>query len=130
MKVFLYRLVQLTWGFPQSLLGLLLLLKFRKAPHHSYKGSIVTNWPKRGGISLGMFTFVEDRLGRQESVQKHEYGHTIQSLVLGPFYLLIVGIPSYIWANLPYYVNKRKRNRIPYNRFIIEKSADRLGGNL
>ena len=28
----------------------------------------------------------------------HEYGHTVQSMILGPFYLLAVGLPSIIWA--------------------------------
>lgn len=129
MKVFLYRLAQLTWGLPQSLGGLILYLKYRNSPHHIYKGSIVTNWPKRGGISLGMFTFIENKDGRQEYIKRHEYGHTIQSLILGPLYLIVVGIPSFIWANIPYFINKRKRKHIAYNSFIVEKTADKLGGN-
>lgn len=129
MKVFLYRFLQLSWGLPQSIGGFLLYLRYIKAPHYSYKGSIVTNWPKKGGISLGMFTFVEDRKGRQEYVSKHEYGHTIQSLILGPLYLIIVGVPSFIWANIPYFRNKRERKHIAYNSFIVEKLADKLGGN-
>jgi hypothetical protein len=48
-----------------------------------------------GAISLGMFIFtftphVSDRLVR------HEYGHSIQSMVLGPLYLLMIGIPSMV----------------------------------
>ena len=129
MKVLIYRIIQLTWGLPQTLVGFIIFLKYRNCPHHTYKGAIVTNWTQRGGISLGMFIFVEERINRQEYIQKHEDGHTIQSLILGPFYLLIVGIPSFAWANLPYFEEKRRSKHIPYNDFIVEKIADKLGGN-
>lgn len=129
MKVFLYRLLQLTWGLPQSLVGLCLFIKYRKCPHQNYKGSIVTNWPLSGGISLGMFTFIENHKGRKEYIRKHEYGHTIQSLILGPLYLIVVGIPSFTWANLGYFRKKRIKNHTAYNSFIVERSADYLGGN-
>ena len=130
MKCFLYRLIQCTWGLPQTLAGFILFIKYRKTKHISFKGSIVTYWPKKGGISLGMFTFVEDRLGRQVEVQNHEYGHTIQSLILGPLYLIVVGIPSFIWCNLPYFRKKRQLKHISYNSFFVEKNADWIGGNL
>ena len=130
MKLFFYRFIECTWGFPQSLLGFFLYLIYRKSPHTSYKGSIVTYWPKKGGISLGLFTFIENYSGRKDYLQRHEYGHTLQSLILGPFYLLIIGLPSYIWANLPYFIKMRKEKNIPYNSFFTEKNADLLGGNL
>lgn len=129
MKTFFYRLFQLTWGLPQTLVGFVLFLKYRKSPHYTYKGAVVTNWPRNGGISLGMFTFIEKHKGRQEYIQKHEYGHTLQSLILGPLYLFVVGIPSFTWANLPYFAKKRATKNIPYNSFIVEKTADMLGGN-
>lgn len=31
---------------------------------------------------------------------RHEYGHTRQSRRLGPVYLLIIGVPSIIWAGI------------------------------
>ena len=33
----------------------------------------------------------------------HEYGHTIQSLIFGPLYLIVMGIPSTLWGFLPYF---------------------------
>ena len=125
----LYRLIQLTWGLPQTLLGSLLYLRYRRCPHAVYRGAIVTGWPRHGGISLGMFIFIENDGGRDKYIIRHEYGHTLQSLVLGPFYLIFVGIPSFICANLPAFERKRRRGHIPYNSFIVEKTADRLGGN-
>lgn len=39
----------------------------------------------------------------------HEYGYTIQSLIFGPLYLIIIGIPSTLWGFLPYFQNKRNK---------------------
>jgi hypothetical protein len=53
-----------------------------------------------GSVSLGMFTFViTDKNGKPyPGHAAHEYGHTFQSLILGPLYLIAVGIPSSLWA--------------------------------
>ena len=52
-------------------------------------------------------------------------GHTIQSLILGPLYLIVIGIPSTMWAFL--FEKKRKDEQIPYGAFFAEKWANRLG---
>ena len=129
MKILLYRILQLTWGLPQSLMGFFLYQKYRHFRHSTYKGAIVTRWPQHGGVSLGMFIFVEPFRDREEYVIRHEYGHTIQSLILGPLYLIFIGIPSFFWANTPYFTKLREKGHIAYNSFIVEKLADRLGGN-
>lgn len=131
MKLFLYTLLQLTWGLPQTLLGFLLFLVHLKNPHHYYKGAITTEWNSSGGISLGLFIFIPNtsfkRVNRQK-VTSHEYAHTIQSLLLGPSYLIIIGVPSFIWANFPYFVQKRKKSTIHYSSFYTERWADHLAG--
>lgn len=33
-----------------------------------------------------------------EKTIKHEYGHQLQSYILGPLYLLIIGLPSGLWC--------------------------------
>ncbi len=55
----------------------------------------------------------------------HEYGHTIQSLILGPLFLIIIGIPSALWAFFG--GRKRKEKQIPYGAFFTEKWANNLG---
>jgi hypothetical protein len=55
---------------------------------------------------------------------KHEYGHAIQSRILGPLYLIIIGIPSIIWAALYGSIIPRYKNN--YYRFYTEKWADKL----
>ena len=57
----------------------------------------------------------------------HEYGHTIQSLVLGPLYLIIIGIPSTLWGFLPHYHTKRRTKGISYFSFFTEAWANSLG---
>ena len=55
----------------------------------------------------------------------HEYGHTVQSLILGPLYLFVIGIPSTLWGFLG--GRKRRDEQIPYGAFFTEKWANSLG---
>lgn len=57
----------------------------------------------------------------------HEYGHTIQSLLLGPLYLACVGLPSFMWARLPGFKRLRRKKALSYYAVWPEKAADRLG---
>ena len=57
----------------------------------------------------------------------HEYGHTIQSLLLGPLYFIIIGIPSTLWGFLPLLAKKRKEEGLSYFSFFTEKWANGLG---
>ena len=134
MKTVLYRLWQCTWGLPQTLLGGALFLRHRRAPHRTYRGAVVTQWPSRGGISLGMFVFVPAAQGEGEAaaararrVLLHEFGHTLQSLLLGPLYLPVIGVPSFLWCNLPALRRRRKERGISYYAFYTERWADAWG---
>lgn len=123
-----YTLLQLTWGLPQTLLGLILFCKNIRRPHERYLSCIETNWKSMGGISLGLFIFTPDRSAANSGkIRVHEYGHTIQSLLLGPLYLPFVGIISYTWANLPCFKRLRKEKRIPYTACFVEAWASKLG---
>ena len=128
MKRTLYVIIQLTWGLSQTLLGLVLYLKNLSRPHEKYLSCINTHWKSGGGISLGLFIFTPDaKTPNYEKIRVHEYGHTIQSLILGPLYLPFIGIISYTWANLPYFKRLRKEKRIPYTACFVEAWASRLG---
>jgi len=94
------------------------------------------------GITLGNFInislygkidgdFKDDLLGRQTQRQlfMHEYGHTIQSQMLGLSYLFIIGIPSLISA-----ANNKEIENDPYSAsthdyFFSETWANRLAAN-
>lgn len=120
---FIYCLLQLSWGLFQSLPGLILMLSTRKnCRHYWYRGSYVTHWKHPGGISLGMFIFISN-----DSLLVHEYGHSIQSLILGPLYLLVIGLPSLLWANSHWCIRHRQKNHLPYSFLYTERWADSLG---
>ena len=129
MKRFLYTLCQLTWGLPQTLAGFFVFLLNIRSTHYVRRGAVVTEWRLSSGLSLGLFVFVGAGLDRRQKSRTlaHEYGHTIQSQILGPFYLLAVGLPSVIWAGLPCFVRLRGERGIPYSRLYCESWADRLG---
>ncbi len=132
-KVFLYRLCQCTWGLPQTLLGLLVFLAHRKEKHYVCHGAVVTECERDLNISLGLFVFIRKSVdsgkkgGRQPDMLAHEYGHTIQSLLLGPLYLPVIGVPSWLWCNIPNLRKLRKKKKISYHSFYTEKWADYLG---
>ena len=138
MKIFFYRLWQCTWGILQTIVGFVLFLTHIKEKHYSYHGAIVTVWESSVSISLGLFVFVsrvsfytkkfEEQLSEQEIYDRtlvHEYGHTIQSLILGPLYLFIIGISSSLWGFL--FAKMRREKQIPYGAFFSEKWANALG---
>lgn len=124
-----YTILQCTWGLLQTLVGLCLYIKHIKYPHSYYHGCIRTAWPKRGGVSLGLFIFVDQKdVNRpHQKLSAHEYGHTIQSLLLGPLYLLVIGLPSFTWSK--YYMKNVKSKGLSYDDFWIEKWADQLGNH-
>ncbi len=126
MLTLLYIAVQCTWGCIQSLMGFVLYVFYFRREHGFYKGSVVTYWPRGGGVSLGMFVFLGHG-SREKRLLLHEYGHTVQSLILGPLYLPVVGIPSFLWAGLPACRKMRRQKGISYYSFYPEKWADHLG---
>ncbi len=136
----LYVIWQCTWGFLQTLMGFAVFVFHAKCKHFLYHGAVFTVWENSASVSLGLFVFVSKRpsFARKhkdkytenqlfDMLVVHEYGHTIQSLILGPLYLIIVGIPSSTWAGMPYLVQKRKREGISYFDFFTESNANYLG---
>ena len=120
-----YNTAQWTWGLPQTLAGAILYLRHRDKEHFEYNGAKATVWDRAEGVSLGKFIFVPK--GGSEFLLDHEYGHTIQSLALGPLYLLLVGAPSFLWNRLPYFERKRKKTGKSYYEAVFEKTANQLG---
>lgn len=75
-----------------------------------------------GSITLGSYIFLSPRA--TDTTVRHEWGHTRQSLILGPLYLIVIGIPSIIWAAIHRAIAPNK----PYNWFYTEAWANKLGG--
>ena len=114
------------WQAPQNLLGLAFWLYWRKdvsvvCHDRGRRFFIVPTFP--GGISLGDTIIVKYGYLQFENGWNHEFGHSRQSAILGPFYLLIIGLPSLLWAWW-----WQPGRGVDYYAFFTEKWADRLGG--
>lgn len=140
MCTILYRLVQCTWGILQTALGAAVFLLHLKEKHFAYHGAVITLWKSKASVSLGMFVFVTDEPNFCEKLKDdytkeelsrrllvHEYGHSVQSLILGPLYLLLMGVPSTVWGFSPSLARKRREEQRSYFSFFTEKWANALG---
>lgn len=96
----LYWIVQLTWGALMTIPGLLItgfcIVFLKGKPHKngfSYIVEIGGNW---GGLELGCVALCGSYYPGQwyEHTRRHEFGHSVQQLIFGPFQLFVVGIPS------------------------------------
>lgn len=131
----LFHLVQWTWGIAQNLAGAA-LLPFLRGKRYRYHGALVTEYSRlsftqnRSGFSLGEFIYIPEAWSKydREHFVVHEYGHTVQSLMFGPLYLPVVGLPSVIWAHRYDRRLSAYRSRgISYTDRFPESGADRLG---
>ena len=111
------------WQLPQLLIALVMLpfigkLKLIKQSKFTfcYEASKM-----KGGISLGSFAYLAPNLAKIPEIVSHEAeGHIIDSYVLGPLYLIIIGIPSFLHATFSFTKN--------YYDFYTEKLANYHAG--
>lgn len=127
---FLYLLVQFTWGLGQTIIGFVFFMIHIARPHRIYRCAIETKWKNPyAGLSLGPFIFVPDNEGDYfTGARVHEYGHTVQSLIMGPLYA-IVGVISIGWGSILYPILRgtKKYKDLPYTKCFIEYWASWLG---
>lgn len=136
-KFLLCALVQWTWGILQNIVGLVLFLVFIKNRHFVFRTSVVTSWKISYSLGCGMFIFLNDTeidKYSQEVNSKmdydllvHEYGHCLQSILLGPLFFPVIAIPSVIWASVPYFQRLRKKKGLSYYHLYCEKWANKFG---
>lgn len=124
------------WQLPQNLCGL-----FYKNISKDNRIAEVENDDSRsvgakvylqkslGGVTLGKYIFINQDYTDKEFVIKHECGHVKQSKILGPLYLLVIGIPSLLHAWLSKYIGCCYKNgEYNYYHFYTESSANKLMG--
>ena len=89
-----------TWELPQTLLALVLICVLH-AKRLDGKGRVFLVHRRRilTCFSLGEFIFFDDWAPDDETV-RHETGHSVQSRIFGPLYLLLIGLPSIVWNML------------------------------
>ena len=119
------------WQFPQNLLGILLLAFYkREEVYHRLNGRTYYYTDEmRSGISLGNY-IIMNRDDREDGM-RHEYGHSIQSRILGWFYLPVIGLPSLLWNIIDWLIVEPrggwKRSYKIYYSMPWEAWADKLG---
>ena len=121
------QLIYWTWCLPQTLLGFI-VKALCKAKPTQFKNFKFYTWSSCGGISLGKYIIIYPykKAEQLERVLKHESGHQVQSFILGPLYLLVIGLPSIIWNVC--FRKYRAKYQIDYYSFYTEKWANKLGG--
>jgi hypothetical protein len=129
-KRFLIALLAWTWCFPQQLIGLILIpILYNKKNKKTRLGTATIYWTKYLiGASFGQYIYLPKCLEESEEIYKHkrhEYGHTLQSFILGPLYLFIVGAPSLLF-NIISRINKNFAYN--YHKRFPENWANKLGG--
>lgn len=116
------------WQFPQMLAALIWYICRKKYITAEVEGKFYTVYrgTNRGGVTLGDKIFLSDYYSGEylALVIAHESGHVKQSVMLGPLYLLIIGIPSIIWA----WCHKTVAPNKSYYWFYTESLANKLGG--
>ena len=121
------KLLRWVWKFPQSFVAL--CLEGVICSYSIQKGIdsriFIINTLLPSSISLGDFIFI--RPHSSEKSIKHELGHSKQSDILGPLYLIIIGIPSLL-HNIIHSICSRAGFKWDYYSFYTEKWADRLVG--
>lgn len=121
-------ILQCTWGIIPTLVGLCFFIKLKNYPNKSYRGCVDTQWNTRSGLSLGLFIFTpNDEIKDSDKIRVHEYGHSIQSIVLGPLFV-IIGIISLVWGGIRImqsFVKKRSFYIPP----VLWKAGRASGGN-
>lgn len=125
---YIRNLILFIWQLPQHLLailyiGYLVMMGKDLGIDSRYKQAIVIPCIMRGAVTLGNYVFVGLNSEYRKTV-KHELGHTIQSKILGPLYLIVIGIPSITYCGLRrLFPSLRKKN---YYNFYTEKWANNL----
>lgn len=119
------------WQLPQNILGVILTIiyGFAKTTLEVEKNGRVVLYSSsmKGGISIGRYivlAYYYRNLAQGSAILKHEFGHTYQSMILGPLYLLVIGLPSIVWAWM--HSSFKRFEEVDYYSFYTEKWANRL----
>lgn len=115
------------WQLPQNLLGII----WKRIKKESVITSISNDdirsvdaeayLMKAGGaVTLGKYVFISQTYRDQGMTIKHECGHVKQSKMLGPLYLIVIGVPSILHAWLNDYIGCDEKHKEGYYHFYTE----------
>lgn len=137
-NIIVYWFLQLTWGSLMTILGFFVVLFckiFCKGVIHKNGCTIICevggNW---GGLEFGAFALCGGYTTKCpdkkwfEYTRRHEFGHSIQNIIFGPFTLFVVWIPSAIRYNYRNWRTKKGLgNATEYDSIWFERTATDWG---
>lgn len=124
------------WQLPQHIVAMGFFITNRKQCEKREKNGITYYLVKHVydcGISLGNYIFLDSDTIHyyNNAVYNHEYGHSIQSKIFGPLYVIFVGIPSVIGNIVDRILTRYNPNHYKTCHYYDqpwEYWADKLGG--
>lgn len=137
------------WQLPQNIIGMIILLVNIKGKYKSCVSIMNEKVSKQvnfyfvphlfnSGISLGNYIIVDKFYDGYFSLNidiAHEYGHQVQSKILGPLYLLLIGLISFLrniydrFAHINWTVKERETWYYKTGFLhIVESNADAVVG--
>ncbi|MBM7578096.1 hypothetical protein [Jeotgalibacillus terrae] len=128
MNIYLFWFIQLTWGVLINVIGICIaavLLCTGSKPHRFNHAIYFEVGEKWGGVNFGGFFFVQKNA--PDRLKSHEYGHSFQNLLLGPFMIVAVTIPSAVRYHVRKVQFKKGYSLKPYDDFWCESWATELG---
>ena len=128
LKTFFYYLLQVTWGLVNNIIAfeilIVLMIINPRRNRKMFFNAFLIEWKLKSSLGIGNFIFTDNS---SKDICIHEYGHNIQSVILGPLFLFVIGIPSFLWLMLPVFKTKRKIKKMSYYDFYPERWANKLG---
>ena len=124
MKAIFNFVLDWVWQLPQNLIGVIYGLFINKVAYskNPYDDCLMYTKYTKNGVTMGKYVYIWRFDNDKEFTVKHEHGHVIQSKILGPLYLLVIGLPSLLWA----WLYKKVAPNKSYYWFYTEAWADKL----
>ena len=124
---YIKNLLMWLWQFPQNMLALCIEGILCEAAYREgiVGGNTMIYNDVLPTMSLGNYIFV-NTMSSQKYIQ-HEFGHSKQSDILGPLYLIVIGIPSLL-HNIVHYLCSKIGIKWNYYSFYTESWSNKLVG--
>lgn len=122
----LYYILSFTWGLLVTLAGLVVsavLIVCGQRPHRNRYGWYFEVGSKWGGFNIGPCSVVNK--GPSAHILQHEFGHSVQNCLFGPFIIFLVIIPSVCRY---WYREIKNVTYPPYDSIWFEGQATSWGG--
>ena len=122
----LFYILSYTWALFPTLIGWLIWLlayPFSKFRFNYDTMKVITIGGNWGGLETGINCIIDNHMDL--AMIKHEYGHTCQNAILGPFVIFLGWIPSIIRYHYRNIFSKYIKTK--YDDFWYEGSATEIG---